>query len=179
MNYKYNDKTQLSEHFNAQEFRCKCGGTHDIIINPDLVSKLEQLFAALDCSKIIVNSGHRCSSHDIAVGGYGSGQHVSGNAADIVCYDKAGNKISSKIVCCKAQDIGFRGIANIDDTYTATHVDVRASGIWYGDEVVTTTASVTDNFYSYYNIQKSAAKSTKSVTLTIDGKTYKGTLAEA
>ena len=160
MNYKYNDTTQLTEHFNVQEFHCECGGTHDIIINHELVDKLEQLFKALDCSKIIVTSGYRCASCDKAVGGSGAGQHVNGNAADIVCYDRAGNKISSKIVCCAAQDIGFRGIANIDDTYTATHVDVRPAGTWLGDEVVTTAYSVTDNFYTYYKIDKNAAKST-------------------
>ena len=100
-------------------------------------------FSALNCSKIIVNSGYRRTAHDKNVGGSGVGQHVNGTAADIVCYDKSGKKISSKVVCCAAQYIGFGGIANIDSTYTAAHVDVRSSNFWKGDETVTTAYSVT------------------------------------
>ena len=182
-NYKYNDISMLTEHFSVSEFRCKCGGTHDTVINPDLPEKLEKLFKALNCSKIIINSGYRCTSHDKAVGGSGSGHHVYGNAADIVCYDQSGNKISSKKVSCAAQDVGFGGIANIDNTYTATHVDVRTSNFWKGDEVKTSAYSVTDDFYKYYGLSKSdvypsTTKKTKNITLTVDGKTYSGTLTE-
>lgn len=182
--YKYNDTTQLTDHFNVQEFRCKCGQAHDILINPELVEKLEQLHKKLHCSKIIVNSGHRCAAHDIAVKGSGTGQHVSGNAADIVCYDSSGNKISSKIISCVAQDIGFKGIANIDKQYNATHVDVRLAGKWLGDEVETTVYSVTEDFYDYYGLSKSdvygasesASADTLDISITLDGKTYSGTL---
>ena len=185
--YKYNDKTQLTEHFNVQEFRCKCGGTHDVIIDSTLVTKLEQLFTALNCSKIIINSGYRCATHDKNVGGNGSGQHTKGTAADIVCYDKSGNKISSTKVCCAAQDIGFGGIANIDSTYTATHVDTRTSNFWKGNEALGaagTNSSVTSDFYSYFGLSKddvygkngNSVNKSKTVTLTIDGVTYAGTL---
>ncbi len=141
--FKSNDKTQITAHFNVSEFRCKCGENHDTQLDEHLVQKLEQLFSALNCSKIIVNSGYRRTAHDKNVGGSGVGQHVNGTAADIVCYDKSGKKISSKVVCCAAQDIGFGGIANIDSTYTAAHVDVRSSNFWKGDETVTTVYSVT------------------------------------
>lgn len=180
--YKSSDKTQLTTHFNVSEFKCKCGQNHDTIINPELPEKLEQLHKKLNCSKIIVNSGYRCTSHDKAVGGSGAGHHVYGNAADIVCYDQSNNKISSKKVSCAAQDIGFGGIANIDSTYTATHVDVRESNFWKGDEVVTSSYSITDDFYKYYNLSKSdvypSITTSKNITLTIDDKTYSGTLTE-
>ena len=181
--YKSNDKTQLTAHFNVSEFRCKCGRTHDTILNPDLPEKLEKLYKSLNCSKIIVNSGYRCASHDKAVGGSGSGHHVYGNASDIVCYDQSGNKISSKKICCAAQDVGFGGIANIDSTYTATHVDVRTSNFWKGDETKTSAYSVTDDFYKYYSLSKSdvyptAVKKSKNITLTVDGVTYSGTITE-
>ncbi|MBP3380048.1 MAG: hypothetical protein J6K77_04225, partial [Ruminococcus sp.] len=123
-------------------------------------------------------------AHDRNVGGNGSGQHTKGTAADIVCYDSKGRVISSKIVCCAAQDVGFGGIANIDSTYTATHVDTRTSLKWYGDETVTTAYSVTDDFYKHWKLCKSdvygnaPAKKTKSVSLTIDDVTYSGTLTE-
>ena len=147
--YPFDDSTQLSAHFNVSEFRCKCGKAHDTLLADELVEKLEQLYAALDCSKIIVTSGFRCSMHDRTVGGSGTGQHTKGNAADICCYGQDGQPISSKVVCCKAQDTGFRGIANITAAYQYTHVDVRPNGKWYGDEVHGNN-TVTDDFYKYF-----------------------------
>ena len=147
--HDYNDTTQLSPHFNAKEFRCKCGKEHETLISDELIEKLEKLYAALNCSKIIVTSGYRCTAHDKNVGGSGTGQHTLGNAADICCYGQDGQPISSKVVCCKAQDIGFRGIANITAAYQYTHVDVRSNGKWYGDEVHGN-STVTDDFYKYF-----------------------------
>lgn len=147
--YEYSDTTQLSPHFNAKEFRCKCGKEHEFEVSDELVKKLEQLYTALNCSKIIVTSGFRCSAHDKAVKGSGTGQHTLGNAADICCYGQEGQPISSKTVCCKAQDIGFSGIANITAAYQYTHVDVRSGKKWYGDEVHGN-SSVTDDFYKYF-----------------------------
>ncbi len=149
MKYQYSDSVQISQHFNSTEFRCKCGKEHDFEVNDNLVQKLEKLYAALNCSQIIVTSGFRCVTHDKNVGGSGTGQHTLGNAADICCYGQDGQPISSKIVCCKAQDIGFTGIANITAAYQYTHVDVRPNGKWYGDEVHGN-SSVTDDFYKYF-----------------------------
>ena len=73
--YPFDDKTQLSVHFNVSEFRCKCGKAHDTLLADELVDKLEQLYSALNCSKIIVTSGFRCSMHDRSVSGNGTGQH--------------------------------------------------------------------------------------------------------
>ena len=175
--YASNDITQLSAHFNVREFRCKCGGTHDILISSELIDKLEQLHAAFHCSKIIVTSGYRCPTHDKNVGGNGSGQHTKGTAADICCYAQ-GSIISSKQVCCEAQDIGFTGIANIDSSYQYTHVDVRTSGKCYGDEVYGT-GTVTDDFYSYYGVSKqdnSVSNTTKSVAKGIDVSEWQGNI---
>ena len=147
--YEYSDTTQLSLNFNAKEFRCKCGKEHEFMISNELIEKLEKLYAALNCSKIIVTSGFRCTAHDKTVGGSGTGQHTLGNAADICCYGQDGQPISSKVVCCKAQDVGFRGIANITAAYQYTHVDVRPNGKWYGDEVHGN-STVTDDFYKYF-----------------------------
>lgn len=186
MKYDYNDETQLSAHFNAKEFRCKCGKTHDTEINPNLVTNLEKLYRALSCSKIIVTSGYRCPDHDKAVGGNGTGQHTKGNAADIICYGQGGNIISTKKVACKAQDIGFRGIGNIDRTYTAIHVDVRTGAKWYGDEAVRggTSGSVTDDFYRYYSAKDNLTAELqkilngKGAALDVDGVAGAKTLSE-
>ncbi len=155
--YASNDRTQLSAHFNVQEFKCKCGQSHDILISDELIQKLEELYIALGCSKIIVTSGYRCPDHDKAVGGTSSGQHTKGTAADVCCYGQDGQPISSKTVCCKAQDLGFGGIANITTSYQYTHLDVRTSGKWYGDEVHGN-GTVTEDFYKYFGIPKTDAK---------------------
>lgn len=175
--FKKNDKTMITPHFSAREFDCKCGGDHNTCVNTELVEGLEALFDRLDCGKIIINSGYRCPQHDKRVGGSGDGTHTRGIAADIVCYDKKNKIIPVSDVCCAAQDIGFTGIANIDKTYTATHVDVRKNGTWYGDEAVPggTSGSVTDDFYDYYGKGRVVDETIK-ITIEFGGKKYKGEL---
>lgn len=159
--YNYSSNKKLSDHFYAQEFKCKCASPHEYVVNDNLVERLERLYKKLSntiygISAIIINSGYRCASHDIAVGGNGSGKHTVGMAADIVCYDKNKSPIPSKVVCCVAQDVGFPAIGKIDDT--AVHVDVRTYGGWYGDESLPngegTVRSVTDDFYDYFDLGK-------------------------
>ena len=169
------DNTQLTEHFNAREFRCKCGKSHDFLISDELVSKLEQLYAALDCGKIIVNSGYRCPEHDKAVGGTSTGQHTKGTAADVVCYDKSGSVISAKTVCCKAQDLGFSGIANITSAYTSVHLDVRTEAKWYGDETKGTN-TVTSDFYSYFSVAKTQPQPSEIMAKGIDVSKHQGVI---
>ena len=163
--YDYNDSTQLSPHFNAREFRCQCGQSHETLIASELVDKLETLYTALNCSKIIVTSGYRCPEHDKAVGGTSSGQHTKGTAADVCCYGQDGQPISSKTVCCKAQDLGFGGIANITSSYQYTHLDVRTGYRWLGDETKGN-GTVTEDFYKYFGIKK--ATETTSILKGID-----------
>ena len=151
--YNFGDTTQITEHFKASEFQCKCGNPHDFSVSDELVDKLELLRSKLNCSAITLSSGYRCSQHDKNVGGSGSGQHTLGTAADICCKDQNGQPINSKLVCCAAQDLGFTGIANIDDTYTFTHVDVRTGEKWYGDET-TGNGNATKDFYQYFGMNK-------------------------
>lgn len=160
--YAYDDAIQLTEHFNSSEFRCKSdnqhSGNHDYKIDDDLVEGLEALFTkipelfGIEVSKIILTSGYRCPTHDIEVGGYGSGPHVDGYAADFIVYDKDENPVSSKMVCCAAQEIGFNGIANITDAYIYTHCDTKGRR-WYGNEVYSN-STVTDDFWSYYGLSR-------------------------
>ncbi len=164
--FEYGDKSQLSPHFNVQEFKCKCGKEHEILLSTELVDKLEKLYSALNCSKIIVTSGYRCTAHDKNVGGSGSGQHTKGNAADICCYSQDGQPISSKIVCCTAQDIGFGGIANITADYQYTHVDVRTGSKWYGDETKGN-STVTSDFYRYFGISKGNEPLMKGIDVSV------------
>ena len=166
LTYKFDDQTQLSPHFNAREFRCSCGKSHETLLASELVDKLEQLYTALNCSKIIVTSGYRCPEHDKAVGGTSSGQHTKGTAADVCCYGQDGQPISSKTVCCKAQNLGFGGIANITSSYQYTHLDVRTGYRWLGDETKGN-GTVTEDFYKYFGIEKSEPE-TKNLLKGID-----------
>lgn len=164
--YESGDKSQLSSHFNVQEFKCKCGKEHEILIAEELITNFENLYSALNCSKIIVTSGYRCTAHDKNVGGSGSGQHTKGNAADICCYGQDGQPISSKTVCCKAQDIGFTGIVNITDAYIYTHLDVRTGSKWYGDETKGNN-TVTSDFYSYFGVSKNNEPLMKGIDVSV------------
>ena len=151
--FKYNDKTQISKHFNVQEFKCKCGKNHDILINLNLVWNLEKIMDILNCSMTIINSGYRCPEYDKKIGGF-VGQHGVGNAVDAVFYDKNKKVISTKILSCIAQDLNIGGIANITSSYTAIHLDVRKSNFWKGNECKSN-STVTSDFYKYYNLDKS------------------------
>lgn len=187
--YSYGSNVRLSPNFVSSEFRCKCGKAHSTLISTELVNGLQKLISVLGASKAIITSGYRCPAHDRdpAVGGNGNGQHTKGTAADVIFYDKQGKAISSKIVCCKAQDLGFGGIANIDSSYKYTHLDVRTSGKWYGDEVKGTSCSVTSDFYKYYGISRSdsvikalqSALNTLGYKLAVDGILGEKTLSAA
>ena len=152
---------QLSPHFNVSEFCCKCGKEHSTLIADELIDKLEQLYTALGCSKIIVSSGYRCAAHDKSVGGSGTGQHTLGKAADICCYGQDGKPIVSYLVCCAAEDVGLSGIARINDSYT--HVDVR-SGHWFGDETKGNSYCIEyASFYDYFRIERKGKAMTKGI----------------
>ena len=126
---------------------------------------LEKIYEALDCSKIIINSGYRCPTYDKKIGGF-VGQHGIGNAVDAVFYDKKTKVISTKIVSCVAQDLGLGGIANINKTYTAIHLDARTTRQWKGNEIVSNN-TVTSDFYKYYGLKKEDVyKTTPVVTPT-------------
>lgn len=170
ISYKYDDKTQLSPHFNVQEFHCKCGQNHDILIAEELISQLERLYSTLNCSKIIVSSGHRCAAYDKKIGNSGKGQHILGKAADVYCYDKNGKAISTKIVSCVAQDLGFGGIANINSGYTWIHLDVRTSNFYMGNEIINY-RTLTNDFYKYYGLTKEQVYGTQAVPAQSEEKT--------
>ena len=166
----------LTNHFSDYEFKCKCG-CDGLLLSDVLYKNLEKLFTALNCSKIIVNSGYRCKKHDIAVGGTGVGQHVNGKAADIMCYDKDGKIIPAPVVCAVAVRF-FNGVSRIDKQNTSCHVDV-ADRIWYGDETVTTERSITNDFTKYFNLSAAdiakytggETKTEHTIEIIIDGKT--------
>ena len=71
---------KLSDHFKVKEFTSKFGNkvySDKVKIHNKLIEILEALYAKLDCSMIIVNSGYRTAEHDKAVGGNGSGSAMT------------------------------------------------------------------------------------------------------
>ena len=144
VNYKKN--TQISTHFNSSEFRCsECS---EVKISTELIKKVEQLFSKVNASKCIVSSGYRSPDYDIKMNGF-AGKHSEGLAMDCCFYDKSNKRIPSKIICCLAYDLGFPGIARIDDYYI--HLDIRSNGTYYGDET-RGNSNYWTNPYQYFNV---------------------------
>jgi len=82
---------QLSKHFWAHEFHCRCGDCEfadgwieRADIDLGLVVLLESLRADLLNAPITINSGRRCEDHNVSVGGALNSYHLIGTAADIV-----------------------------------------------------------------------------------------------
>lgn len=166
----YNSNEQLSKHINARELRCKCGGTHNITVNTELIDKTEKLIDTIAEAKkttsdkvhIYISSANRCKKHDIAVGGAGYGMHTIGKALDfqIVCDDGV---VDTKLIACIAQELGFTGIGRINANYIHCDVgtlDEHGKKKWLGDETVKggTSGSVINEpqtYWNYYGIKRS------------------------
>lgn len=140
---------QLSNHFNSKEFECP--HCHKIKIDESLINKLEHIFERVKASKCIISSGFRCDIYDRQIGGF-LGRHFEGLACDCCFYDKDGNIIPSKIICCIAWDLGeLNGIAKIDEFYV--HLDNRKYSTYYGDET-RGNSSYWNNPYIYFNVSQ-------------------------
>lgn len=165
--YEFGNPEKLTPHFDVKEFDCKCGERHGTKLDTNLLTIGEKLFTVLDCSKIIVVSGYRCTTHDKAVGGSGTGFHTMGQAMDIRAYDKKGNKIPSAKVACALEDMGVYGIGlNCGGNEYNTHADTRpASRKWFGDEKLSGSPSIEKygckSFHEYCGIPKASVRNIK------------------
>ena len=163
---KYPSNTQITTHFNSNEFRCP----HCLVtkISKELVDKLEVLFAKVHASKCIISSGYRCPYYDREQNGF-AGRHSEGLAVDCCYYDKEGKIIPSKIICCVAYELGFTGIAYIDKNYT--HLDIRTNGTYYGDES-RGNGTYWTNPYNYFHVSVSEVEKYTGTTGEDNGKLY-------
>ena len=59
-------KTRLSANFVAGEFACKCGQCKKIMVDSELVNRLQQIRDHFGVP-VNVNSGYRCKTHNAAV----------------------------------------------------------------------------------------------------------------
>jgi len=111
-----------SAHFSFSEFACKCGGRYSscqrIWILRTQVRAME-VYRARVGGPVGVVSGCRCVSHNHAVGGASSSQHMYGTACDI------GYALHDTTVAALHV---FSGIGRSASTHLVRHVDTRASG---------------------------------------------------
>ena len=109
--------------FTREEFACKCGCGFDDI-DPLLVSALQRLRDEVQ-RPVIVNSGCRCRSHNAAVKGSKSSQHLRGKAADIKI-----DGMTSRDIFDVLRRLYLDGEIYVGYVYAingrSVHVDVRA-----------------------------------------------------
>lgn len=112
-------KGTASANFSFSEFACKCNGKYAncarIHIYAGHIKRLESYRTRLGRPVSIV-SGYRCPSHNRAVGGATSSQHMYGVATDITGY-----KVTSWVRNLRL----FAGLGYRSSNGTVVHVDSR------------------------------------------------------
>lgn len=83
--FRKNEDTQLSDHFNSLEFDCHCDypTCRVTYIESDLIDYLEKKRALFAPHPIKIMSGFRCVAHNNNIGGKLGSIHLVGKAADI------------------------------------------------------------------------------------------------
>lgn len=117
----------LSEHFSRHEFACHGNGqpghrAHDVLVDLELVGRLELLRAICGGRPLRIVSGHRCHYWNRKVGGASNSQHlapVAGRPGTRAADIPAGYATQAQ-----AEQAGFKGIGT--SGRWAVHVDTRA-----------------------------------------------------
>lgn len=106
---------QISEHFKANEFRCK-DGSDEILICKELLEILEEVRNHFN-APVIINSGYRTPEWNTKVGGAKCSYHMKGMAADIVVKGhtpKEVAKIASEIMKNHGGVIRYTNFVHVD-----------------------------------------------------------------
>jgi len=97
---------QIYRHFRSDEFACKCGcGKNNMTQN-----HMDMLEQAREIAGIPfhINSGARCDSHNVYVGGNEQSEHLSGEGCDIRCIISTDRwKIINALLSAGFQRIGI------------------------------------------------------------------------
>ena len=179
----------ITTHFSDYEFMCPhCGNTQ---IKHDFVKHLEELYMLLDSAigikSIIINSGYRCATHSLAVGGFTDDCHVLGFGADIHVNGNDGKKLSAYDIAEGAELLGFAGIGIISTT--DCHIDDRGiypykNNHWFGNEQTGELYTTFKGGSKYSAIlqklvsEKNNNQNTINCILEINNKKYTGLLEE-
>lgn len=158
---------KISPHFSLWEMQCK-DGADKVLYSTALFEKLEELGAFLgwEAQDIHIDliSGYRTASHNAkpSVGGAKYSQHLYGTAADIRVRKGKSDFFDAKLICCICQDLGFAGVAIINNTNV--HVDMRASGTYRGDERKNYGNNIkNNNFYDEFGITRAQVEALRYV----------------
>ena len=105
----------------ASEFACKCKNEHcrATIISEELMLAYEKFRKLID-EPLYINSGYRCSAHNLAVKGSVISRHMTGEAIDISL--KSIGSFSNKDIEKLAKASGFTMVIFYE---TFVHLDVR------------------------------------------------------
>lgn len=106
----------ISEHFKANEFRCK-DGSEEFLIADRLISILEDIRNHFK-APVIINSGYRTPSWNQKIGGTPNSYHCKGMAADIVVKGHTSKEVAE--YASKIMEAG--GVIRYTNF---THIDVR------------------------------------------------------
>lgn len=116
-------KDQLSPHFKRSEFACKCG-CGNMLYAIELLDVLEDVREHFN-APVIINSAYRCPSHNKAVGGSPTSQHMNGDAADIVVKGFTPKQVADYLESKYPNKYGLGRYKSF------THIDVRKNrGRW-------------------------------------------------
>lgn len=112
------DPNRLSDHFTRSEMECP--HCHELVIDQELLDKLEALRKRIGNRPINVNSGYRCKVYNKfpEVNGADNSQHLYGKAADIWV-----KGMDSAELLVHAHAVGFNGLFLYD---RFVHVDTRS-----------------------------------------------------
>lgn len=113
---------RLSPHFMAREFRCPCSHCTEIVVEQELVDKLEAMRLTLGVP-MFITSAYRCAAYqdDLRARGFetakGISQHQLGRAADVMTKLHSGPQLEQV-----ADEAGFDAIG-VGKRFV--HVDLR------------------------------------------------------
>lgn len=116
LNQTNNDR--LTQHFKAEEFRCK-DGTKEFLWAPELLAVLETIRNHFN-EPVIINSGYRTPTWNTKVGGTKNSYHMKGMAADIVVK----NHNSKEVAEYASKVLGELG-GGVIKYSNFVHIDVR------------------------------------------------------
>ena len=155
---KRDGNKQLSPHFKVREFAEQ--GNDEIKIDDRLLPLLEAIYAALDCTKIIITSGYRTDRN--------ASRHAEGRAADINCWHMVDGKevrYQGREILLAAENAGVPGIGWIAGSATsraAVHIDTRDTP--YRFDEANDNRMVKDNsWYAYFGVQKPGAETAPDI----------------
>lgn len=122
---KADRKKKLSPNFTVYEFRCR-DGSDVVMIDESLVVLLQAIREHFG-KPITITSGYRTGTHNTAVGGSRSSQHLLGKAADI---QVAGVSVEDVAAYAESLLTGWGGVGRYPVKAGRTkgwvHVDTRA-----------------------------------------------------